>query len=444
VAMISRGSRRRSTVPRVLRLVALLAALVAAGAAPVRAQEFLEAYRAGLDAVERQDWSAAETLMAEAAADRPEASQRLARYLYFKPYIPHYYLGLARFRQGDCPGALEAWEESERQDFVRSDADAWGILTEGRAECAQRREAADRAQQVATELEGLLDRVRRAIAEAAQLAPRAESAGIWREGRPSPADLLDSARQSLSDARRVLDRQGDGELEPQAADQVRRLARMALSNLDALRSRLDNLERQVLEQRGSERQRLEALQRAARRLLDQTEELAAEIPIVAQERGALATALDAAESASGGTVPVDVLANARNRLASAVETLRRTAEPPPQPLVDGAEAYFSGELERAVELLSELDTSTPEEDETARARRTRAHAALLRGAARFSLWQMGGAADIELLEAARHDVRTAREADPDLTPLPRAFSPRFLAFFEANLPEDAEQPSSDE
>lgn len=444
MAVTPRSVGERSPGPRFVRIVqmtAVLVALLAAATAPLHAQAFLEAYRAGLSAVERQDWSAAEKLMKEAATERPEAAQRLARFLYFKPYLPHYYLGLARFHQGDCPGASEAWEESERQGFVLSEADAWKALTEGRAECAERQEAADRAQRVAAELENLLDRVRRTIADAAGLGPRAESIGIWRQGEPSPADRLESARQSLADARRLVDRQGAGELEPRTVDQVRQLARSALSAVDELRSQVTELERQVLEQRGSERQRLEALQETARRLLDETGELATEIPVVAQERGALAAALDAAQGASGETVPVDVLAATRSRLASAVRTLRQVAQPPPEALVEGADAYFSGELEHAVELLSELDTTTPDDDETARSRRVRAHAALLRGAARFSLWQMGGAADIELLEAARHDVRTAREADPGLAPLPRAFSPRFLAFFEATQPEEAEGPA---
>lgn len=448
VAVIDHGVRPPGR-SRPGALLALLLILLATSAAPARAQDFLEAYRAGVDAIERQDWTAAETLMTEAASGRPEAAQRLARFLYFKPYIPHYYLGLARLRQGDCAGALEAWEESERQGVVQAEADAWSVLTAERAECVRRRAEADEAAQVARELQNLLGRVDRGIAEAEDLAPRAQSAGVWRQGRPSPADRLESARQTVAEARRLVDEgageAGSGAIPAETVERVRGLAQSALSTLEALESQVDALEQQVVEQRGSERQRLEALQGRARRLLDETEDLAAEIPVVAQERGALAAALDASTAATGDAVPVDVLATARRQLSTAVETLSRVSQPPPAPLLEGADAYFSGELEQAVEMLSELDTdpAADGQEEPPRQRRARAHAALLRGAARFSLWQMGGAADIDLLEAARRDVRIAREADPELMPLPRAFSPRFLAFFEANPPEEAAPPAED-
>ena len=89
-------SDRRGRFPSALALaVALLLAVPGAGAA----QTFLEAYHAGLDAVERGDWPTAERLMTEATAERPEAAQRLIRHLQFKPYVPWFYLGLARYHR---------------------------------------------------------------------------------------------------------------------------------------------------------------------------------------------------------------------------------------------------------------------------------------------------------------------------------------------------------
>src|SRR5260370_33743682 len=41
----------------------------------------------------------------------------------YKPYLPHYYLGLAYFNTGNCEAAVKAWAESERQGSVREAAE---------------------------------------------------------------------------------------------------------------------------------------------------------------------------------------------------------------------------------------------------------------------------------------------------------------------------------
>src|SRR6202023_3853617 len=42
---------------------------------------------------------------------------------FFSPYLPHYYLGVALFRSGDCAGAIREWHESENQGAVRGTAE---------------------------------------------------------------------------------------------------------------------------------------------------------------------------------------------------------------------------------------------------------------------------------------------------------------------------------
>lgn len=100
----------------VLPWLSLLASAPLGAAGP----EFLESYKAGLDAIESEDWRRAEGLMERAIAGRGEASRRLPKFLYLKPYLPHFYLGLASFKQDDCDGALRAWAISERQGVVQS------------------------------------------------------------------------------------------------------------------------------------------------------------------------------------------------------------------------------------------------------------------------------------------------------------------------------------
>jgi hypothetical protein len=78
--------------------------------------EHIRYYKSGLDAVENQDWNQVDTLMQRAIAEKPEEKRRGV----FRRggYFPHYYLGLARYYRGDCPGALASWAESENQGVI--------------------------------------------------------------------------------------------------------------------------------------------------------------------------------------------------------------------------------------------------------------------------------------------------------------------------------------
>lgn len=410
------------------RAAALALALAALAPATGFAQAFLEAYRAGIDAVERGDWPTAEQLMAQATSERPEAAQRLLRHLQFKPYVPWFYLGLARYRQDDCAGAVEAWAESERQGVAPTLSESWQEVVTGRAECQKRAESRQRTLQAAAAAREQLDRAEAQAREAESGAGEARAAGVWTAGDPAPADLLRNAQQDLAEARNLLGQAtGDEPPSEDAVSRARSLTRKALGALEALRERIAAHRAEIGAQRGTERQRLNDLLGTAWQALAETEKLASRVPSVARDRDALAAAVTRADGVRRDA-SLDVLETERARLGKAIATLRETAAPPPEPLLEAADAYFSGDLRRAIEILN--DSGLAESPDA----RTRSQAALLRAAARFSLWQAGGGADLDLLEAARQDVRTTRDADPDLTPLQSAFSPRFLAFFEANSP----------
>lgn len=405
--------------------------LIAASVAPAAAQPFLEAYRSGLEAIEEEDWATAERLLETAAGERPEPAERLLRFLHFKPYAPHLYLGIARFRLGDCAGALAAWDEAERRGVAPQVEDAWPTAVEGRAECRRRRDRVEQARRSAAAVERLGSRIEQAVGEAEELAAaaaRPQDEEIWNRGSPAPAERLETARTTLREARRLLE-EVDGEAPAGAAlERLRDLTDQATGALQEIRAQVEERRRRLRARQGTERDRLEALRATARRLLERTEELAAEAPAVAQGREELRDALDAAAGVEDFALAE--LERRRGRLATAVARLRELSEPPPPELLEAADAYLSGELERALELLREPALDEPDEP------RVRAHAALLRAAARFTLWQAGGGADLNLLEAAKEDVRAAREAAPELSPHPQVFSPRFVAFFEANRSEE--------
>ncbi|MDY7092725.1 MAG: hypothetical protein SX243_07105 [Acidobacteriota bacterium] len=92
----------------------LLGQLLSPGVAV--AADFLDFYKTGLVARDDGDWEMVEEMMRRAIELKPEEKRKLL--IRRSSYFPHFYFGLARYRQGDCAGALEAWAESESQAAI--------------------------------------------------------------------------------------------------------------------------------------------------------------------------------------------------------------------------------------------------------------------------------------------------------------------------------------
>ena len=93
---------------------------------------------------------------------------------------------------------------------------------------------------------------------------------------------------------------------------------------------------------------------------------------------------------------------------------------PPTKLRRAVDAFFAGDYEETVRLLGTIPSSPA---------KTRAHALLLRSAARYTLFLLGGETDYALRGMATADVTACRKADRDLVPDEEVFSPRFRDFF---------------
>lgn len=92
----------------------LLGQLLSPGVAV--AADFLDFYKTGLVARDDGDWEMVEEMMRRAIELKPEEKRKLL--IRRSSYFPHFYLGLARYRQGDCAGALKSWAESESQAAI--------------------------------------------------------------------------------------------------------------------------------------------------------------------------------------------------------------------------------------------------------------------------------------------------------------------------------------
>lgn len=67
-------------------------------------------YDRGLQAVKQEDWAEAERRFSAAIREDPQPQEwRRFQGVVYRPYVPHYYAGLAAFRRGDCQTAMQYW-----------------------------------------------------------------------------------------------------------------------------------------------------------------------------------------------------------------------------------------------------------------------------------------------------------------------------------------------
>ena len=102
---------------RPLRLAVALAlaiSLPALGDAP-------QSFKEGVRAFDFKNWPQVVSTMRRAISQQPRATGDNVKVYGVRvvPYIPHYFLGFGLYRQGDCKGAREAFEQAEAQGTTR-------------------------------------------------------------------------------------------------------------------------------------------------------------------------------------------------------------------------------------------------------------------------------------------------------------------------------------
>lgn len=459
---------------------ALCLVLAAAGpAAPAAAQSFLDEYSQGIEAAEAEDWPEAERHMRQAIDRRPEESRRLLRFLHFRPYVPHLYLGLALAEQDRCEAALEALAESERQGVVPGLEDEQRLLGEARERCRGRLAAAADAHRRHEELTEALEDARdlhgaihslgppggpRSDDGVAQGSPDGldrDLTAAWQRGEPSLEERLERAGADLERAEAALAAPTET---PAELDSAAELTRSVLARLEGIHTEAELRREAVRSRRQAALERVAAARRRARELVAATGTLAEGVDVIARRRASLEELADRAGAVRTGTeLSLDELSAVERALERGVAALGAVAEAPPDRLVAAAGAWLDGRPREVLELLAdpeggdsdgtegvEADRSEPDPDAHGESsepgeldRRTRVHALLLRAAAAFDLFHAGGGREPELLEQARRSARECRRLAPGLEPLPRAFSPRFRRFFDDLEPTAGAEPAQE-
>ncbi len=445
--------------PARLRLAVLATAwLLVLGESPAAA-DYKESYEAGIEAVRSKKWSEVVRLMQEAIAEQSQAGERIKVYgMRFVPYTPYYYLGLALYEQGDCEGAVDAWETSERQSAISGSRAK--KLNEQRDECAQALSPSAVGSTVppavsttpppgpgvdSETLARVLDAGTKPIDEARELINELEAlrmnpdTAVLFEREPALVEVLVTAGEEIHTAQEML-ANGKENRDLAVAEEVARRAVLTRDDLEELKGaiaeRRQDLTREIEE--STERRALRAdlgrfLANAAR-VAAAADRLESD-PRLREAREALQDYVRQAESIGDETAVAELI-DLRDRLSKAAialeEAVARTSEssvgdPPPPPRLPAvlrkvAEAFFAADYETALDALRDAELRLP---------KARAAAHLISGAARYSLFLEGGRQDSELREAAAADISACRELDPQALPTTAHFSPSFIDFFHA-------------
>ena len=358
-------------VARALTLLAPLALLFPSAAMA----DYKETYKKGIDAAGKKNWPEVARLMREAVAEQSAEGEQIKLYgMRFETYLPHYYLGLALYQTGDCQGALQEWQTSQKQGAVKGAE--LKTLVQNQKTCQTRmaeeegKKTLAQAGPAVQAAEAELGKAEEASRRVAALGAEPELAGIWQQdgglggSQKQANEALASARAKLEGGKKASDL---GQL-AEAKDLASRASQL-----------LETVARNATARRD------EARQRAA---------------------------------AAAAVVPTTTAPAASTQLP-ALPVPTRPAGPPPE-LVAGAQAYFDARYKEASDLLANANTSSGPAG---------AHTALIRAAARYALFVVGGQHEEALRQAAADDVRACRRINPRLAPDPRVFSPRFIAFF---------------
>lgn len=392
---------------------------------PVSAAEFVEYYKVGLVAVESGDWNRVSEMMQRAIEIQPDAKARVKKALFFKRYLPHYYLGQAFYETGDCPGARASWRESESQGVVTRFPE-YEQLKAGIAGCGQQD----------TELESALGQAKGLIASAGTAGVKARER--WSDlqatevaGAEALSQRLNLAESKLREAEMLLaqangsgeDLRLSGSKAAEARDSFNAVGREASQWLQTIASEQVQMRVDLI-----------GLAEIGKRALKQSEFLDPYPPGVAKSRARVESLV---EQVSGLDASVDdaEINELASQLKQASSSLERSTVQPPRELTMAAEAFLRGEYAQALDILDQGELAPGKES---------AQAHLLQAAALFALFQSQGGLQPELLEQARQEVLSCHSATA-ARPIPSAsvFSPRFIEFFEAQQAEVVEGASED-
>lgn len=445
-------------------LVLLLAAVPLLGST-----RWWEPYKKGLAAVQASDWATVVSEMEKAITlKRVEELSAKAGRSETLIYIPHFWLGVARYRLGDVEGALRAWDVSQGQGVIQrtqhyADLQSWRAraaaaktksVTQGAADS---RKIADTALkraltgQISAVSAGAdrLDSYRAALRKLQEAREQFNQAGAdpnaYRQAAAAAAQaekmFAASAEEAKERKARTVPRPVQRQPVPQVAQTSTRPAQTPASvppsvepppaveeTQPAETSRPPVAEPEVIS--ASVMDARLALEQFRRRLADARGRGSAD-PKLAQFLRSSASRTESWTKALGDRTGEDDARAIEREIAAMERTLSERLEALSQPpssqtssgsldvqLLSAFQAFAAGKVDDSEQALSGLISSHPKS----------AEAYLLRGCARYT--RAMTSKDERLLAAAAADFAAALKISPRVALDSRYFSPKLVSFLD--------------
>ncbi|HEY5609988.1 MAG TPA: hypothetical protein VIL97_02175, partial [Thermoanaerobaculia bacterium] len=113
-----------------MRRVAIAFLLTLAALNALAAEKWWDPYKRGTLAAQGSDWSTVANEMNRAIALKPVEELAAKARSEIIVYVPHFWLGIAKYHLGDADGALNEWQVSQQQNVIQrtqyyADLRAW-------------------------------------------------------------------------------------------------------------------------------------------------------------------------------------------------------------------------------------------------------------------------------------------------------------------------------
>lgn len=392
--------------------------------------DFLDA----IDAYESGDYQKAVDKLQKAIKDKNKAGldQRFYGMVYGN-YIPYFYLGQARFKMGDCEGAMNAWNESLNQGIITG-LPEYPAMQEGMTACQGQVVDVTKLAQDATQA---IEKTKSLVSQLENLSSDFRALGsaqlYKREWTDRWQPTVNTAQQSIADLENRLaaavtakDDVTIAAVENESAsigDSMIGNMTQATNQIAALRKQLAS---QELESRNKARRELTQAIASARaqesvKANDQVAKLYTSLMELA-DRG---ESLSADAPAENQMQIAQDINSAQRRYQVAVQDWSRAQEniarrKPPEDLKKLVADYLAGNYDAAIEKADPKSFG----DE-----RARIQALLFRAASSYRLYVLSGEKATQSLRQAESDIREIKRMKKNFSPYIPAFSPKFLELF---------------
>lgn len=405
--------------------------------------DFKRDYGSGVRDYNGGDYADAIEALQKAIDQESSAQEKVRIYgMRYEPYMPYFYLGQAKYKNGDCQGALAAWNQSMAQGIVQQQ-DQFAELQTNIAICDSLKVDVT---QIAQSAEDAIKTLEDNISLFAQLNSEPllsnEWASRWEPELSSARSTAQSLKQQLPTAVADTDESAIKAILSQAQNTsasiggTRELAVARVSTIKqnqaqtAQKQRSDA--RQLLSQAissgksidfGQGSEQMASLQQQLDTLLVQGSSAVDNTATTPREYRELAQSIS---NVSRRYASAEQDWQTQQRLAQSAEAdaaaIKAAAERriPPSALKQIAAAYFAGNYQSAVQL------SNPD---SLREDRAKVQALLFRAAANHKLYILSGEKNTQARQRSESDIRAIKQLNKSFKPYIAAFSPSFLELF---------------